>query len=139
MIEQLVRDRLEALPTAFSLVAGLAELSLLTDAPAVTPAAYVFVKDKAGGENSRMNGVLQRIEADVAIVIVVRNVADAAGAAALADAGDLERAVTETMLGWEPDVVEEPFTFVSSAVVKARAGVVFLEVVFGTAWTLEAA
>ena len=37
MIEQLVRDRLEALPSAFSLVAGLAELSLLTDAPAVTP------------------------------------------------------------------------------------------------------
>lgn len=138
MIEEEIRARLAALPATFALVQGIAELSLIVGQPNAFPAAYVFEKEKAAAPNERMNGVLQRVEADYAIVIAGKSVANASGAAALTQIRPLETAVLDALIGWQPDDAEGPITFNSSAVTRVAPGVVWLEVVVSTSWYLEA-
>lgn len=136
MIEEQIRLRLQALPSTFALVEGIAELSLIATAPKAFPAAYVFEKEKAAASNERMNGVLQRVEADYAVVIVAKSVANAYGA--IGQLRPLEMAVLEALIGWQPDGAEEPITFNSSVVTRVAPGTVWLEVVVSTSWYLEA-
>lgn len=136
MIEEQIRLRLAALPETFALVEGIAELSLLAASPKAFPAAYVFEKEKAAAPNERMNGVLQRVEADYAVVIVAKSVANAYGA--IGQLRPLEMAVLEALIGWQPDEAEEPITFNSSVVTRVAPGTVWLEVVVSASWYLEA-
>lgn len=134
-----VQARLQALdPPVFRLVEGAAGLAALTDAPLATPAAYVFTGPRAGGPNTRATGGhLQRVEHDIVVVIVTRNVGDSRGAAASLDAEAAMARTDAALVGWQPPSAEDVLSFVSSQPVRMQGGQVWLEVVYATATYLE--
>ena len=136
MIEDEIISRLTGLGI-FALVEGLAQLAALEAAPPATPAAYVFEKETAAGPNERLSSILQKVEADYCIVVVVRNVADATGAAAIVESRPIEAAAISSLLGWQPLGAVEPIELVGTTTVRATGGVVWREITIHTAWYLE--
>ncbi|TIY11028.1 MAG: hypothetical protein E5V16_08160 [Mesorhizobium sp.] len=126
-------------PPLFRLVEGAAAWASLNGEPKTTPAAFVLVEEEHSGENQRMTGnVLQRTEADVAVIIVTRNVSDGTGGAAADDIEILKDAVRGALIGFEPtsvnnaDVVEH----ISSNLLKAKNGHVWQRELFGAGYYL---
>ena len=139
MIPDVIARLLGISPAVFSLVEGTAELaSRGTGAPAALPAAYVFVGEEGSAENERLNGVLQRTEVDLKVVIITGNVSDASGGAAAADLEALKAAVRTALLGWQPTGADDIITSVGGELVRARDGLVWWEMTFATAFYLEA-
>ncbi|MES0068793.1 hypothetical protein NKJ73_23745 [Mesorhizobium sp. M0074] len=126
-------------PAVFRVVAGAAAWASLNGEPKTTPAAFVLIEEEQSGENTRMTGpVLQRCEADVAVIFVTRNVSDGTGAAAADDIETLKSAVRDALIGFEPtsvsnaDVVEH----ISSNLLKAKNGHVWQRELFGVGYYL---
>ena len=135
-----VLDRLKAQCASvrlFGRIADLAALDASTGAPKSVPAVFVFVNEEAAAENERINGLLQRNELDVALLIIARNLTDAAGGAAAADIDALRDQVRGALLGWSPDGYA-PFEAVSGRIVGVRAGYLRYEIILSTAHYLEA-
>jgi hypothetical protein len=130
-----IREQLEAIdPPVFNYVAGAAEFASLTGEPLSTPAAYVMTEGEASAENQRMTGsILQRTEADIAVVIVTRNVSDGTGGAASDDIEVLKQSVRDALVGFEPDNAE-PIEHIEGNLLKAKNGAVWWRDLFGTAY-----
>ncbi len=138
MIVEEVSDRLKDIdPAVFRLVAGAAELASVKDAPPTAPAAYVFVESEAAGDNERITGVLQRVERDVAVVVVAKNASGTTGAAAYQDVEQLKVQAFAALIGWQPESAAEELTFVGSQLVRARNGHVWLQLTFSAPYYLE--
>lgn len=134
MIPDEVIARLKAaLDCPFAIVEGASELAAIVDQPLATPAAYVIVKEEASGENERVNGVLQRTEMDIGVVIVADNLSDASGAAASVDLEALKRFVRGRLIGWQPASAEDVLLHVGGQLVKARNGALWWEMTLSTA------
>lgn len=102
MITEL-KTRLQEEVQALKLVAGATEFQAASETnPPVTPAAYVIRLRETGGPRATYSRVEQRVPTEIGIVLVVRNVADAKGAAAGVDMETLRSAVRTALLGWEP-------------------------------------
>lgn len=133
-----VISRLQAIdPPPFRIVAGAAAFAAIDGAPKALPAAYVLIETETSGENMRATGpVLQQTQADIAVVIYTRNVADNTGAAAAADIEDtLKPAVRAALVGWVPDLEgADPVTHVESTLLKTRSGVVCVRELFGASY-----
>lgn len=128
-----IRARLEE-PAVFNFVAGAAEFSALTGEPLSTPAAYVLTEGEESAENARMTGsIIQRTEADIAVVIVTRNVSDGNGGAASDDIEELKQAVRDALVGFEP-ADAEPMEHIEGNLLKAKNGAVWWRELFGTAY-----
>ena len=88
---------------ALQLVGGAADFqTAVENNPTVTPCAFVIALDEKYGPSQDATIVIQRVEATVGVVFVVRNVSDAHGAAARQELAPLRKAVSELLLGWEP-------------------------------------
>lgn len=86
-----------------NLVAGAAEFQKAAESnPTATPAAYVLPMDETPSANQFSGDDIQLIRTSAAVVLVVRNVADARGAAVQADLATLRDAVKTSLLGWAP-------------------------------------
>lgn len=132
--------RLEAIdPATFRIVDGAAAFAAVKEKPRALPAAYVFVKEEASDSTARATGpVLQRVETDVAVLIIAGNVSDARGAAASADIDALKAAVRGALVGFVPDATNgEPVQHLSGQLVKFAGGTVWFEDVYATATYLE--
>ena len=131
-------EQLRALdPPVFSLVEGIGELASLQDAPAATPAGYVFIKEEAGGENKRITGLLQRVEADIGVVIVMQNVSDNAGGAAMADIEAIKLKTIGAIAGTQPASAADTVEYAGGQLVRARNGYVWWELTFSAPYLLE--
>lgn len=138
IVAQIIARLLDEPSLGLALVEGATELAAVKDAPAALPAAYVYLKEEAAGPNERMSGqVLQRVEADVAVLIVCGNLSDTAGGAAALDLGPLKRAIRTRLLGWCPPSADDVLTSVGGEVVRFRSGVVWWEETFAAAYYLE--
>lgn len=96
------------------LVGGAAEFQTLVEsnaAPTTQPAVFVMVAQEAGGENTLGNAVEQEIKAGIVIVSVLKNVADAKGAAAMLDMIELRKRERALLLGWPPAAQYAPLEF----------------------------
>lgn len=94
---------------ALKLVGGAADFQVASEAkPTVTPACFVILLEDYPGP-SNTTSLIQRVEVSVGIVLVVRNVTDNKGAAALQDLEVLRSAVKQVLLGWEPDQGYDPY------------------------------
>lgn len=135
MIVAEVIERLRARTgSPFGLIEGAAELASLGSAqPTALPAAYVYTAEEAASENERINGVLQRLEIDLAVVVVAGNVSDATGGAAASDIESLKRFVRSALVGWEPPSADDVVTNVGARIVRVRDGAVWCEMTFATA------
>ena len=116
--------------TVFASVAGAADLAAIEDSTIALPAAFVLSVEEVSGENERFGEgakVLQRHEADIAVVIVIENLRDVAMGDARADIEIYKQFVRSRLLGFVPDGADEPMTHVSGTVLKARHGSVWFE------------
>jgi hypothetical protein len=135
-----LRALLDAIdPPVFRIVGGAAEFAALAGEPKATPAAYVLVEEEQSEDNARMTGpVLQRVEADVAVIIVTRNVADNSGAAAAEEIETLKAKVRGALMGFVPSSEgSDPITHVSGNLLKAKSGNVWQRELFAAAYYLE--
>ncbi|WP_153769230.1 hypothetical protein [Labrenzia sp. CE80] len=127
----LVRDiiaRLKEPQTLFKAVCGAAEFSVIEKRRSAAPAAYVMVADEASGENERATGrILQRLETDIAVVIVTDNLSDARMGQAAEDIEALKAFVRSRLIGFEPSDAAEPVTHISGDLIKAHGGAVWFE------------
>lgn len=132
--------RLRALdPPAFRLVAGAVELAAIGKQPPATPAAYVVIEQEAAGENDYVAGVLrQRVEADLAVVVVAANASDATGAALALDIEALKRRVRDALLGWTPPSGDDAITYVGCEIARAAPGYAVAQLTFSAPYYVEA-
>ena len=130
--------RLEEDGTPFAMIEGAARLADVDDRPNATPACFVVTIEEASAENERATGpVLQRMEADIAVVIITNNLTDRNMGQAATDIEELKAWVRGKLLGFVPDGADEPMEHVSGELVKARGGTVWFEDRFGVATYLE--
>lgn len=137
IVDEFIAQLLAIDPPIFALVEGVAELSSLQDAPPADPAAYVFIKEEAAGSNERITGLLQRVEADIGVVLVFKNVSDNAGGAARADIEANKRATIGAIAGTQPASAADTVEYVGGQLVRARNGYVWWELTFSAPYYLE--
>ena len=140
MIVEAIIERLrERMKDEFALIDGASELAAVVDTkrPPASPACFVVSMQEEAGDNERMTNVLQRVEMDVAVVLVVSNLTDATGAAARKDIEPLKRQLRETLLGWKPDGAEDVLTLVSGRMTNSKGGTFWWEELFATAYFIE--
>ena len=95
--------RLQADVPTLKLVAGAAGFQKASETnPAATPAAFVFLVRDVAGPNPVAPDVHQRVGAEIAVVLVIKNVADPQGNAAGQDMDTLRGEVKAVLLGWPP-------------------------------------
>ncbi|RRH98087.1 hypothetical protein EH240_20030 [Mesorhizobium tamadayense] len=136
-IQQLLKD---IDPPVFRLVEGAAAYSALSGEPKAMPAAYVVTEEEVSGANERMTGpVLQRTEADIAVIIVTRNVSDNSGGAAADDIETLKEKVRSKLIGYVPTASQdgEPITHTAGNLLRMKSGVVWQRELFGAAYYQE--
>ena len=132
--------RLQAInPPVFSIVDGAIGLATLKGVPDAVPAAYVFVKEEASSPTERMTGpVLQRVETDLAVLIIAGNVADAQGSAVAVDLEALKATVRGALIGFVPEATHgEPVQHVSGQLVQFKGGYAWHEDLYSAATYLE--
>lgn len=131
-------ERLKDGQTVFQTVAGAVEFSFLEKRRLASPGAYVLSAEEGSFENERMTGpVLQRLETDIAVVIVVDNLAGTHGEAAAGDIERLKAFVRGRLIGFEPPSGSDPMTHVSGELIKASGGAVWFEDRFSAPSYLE--
>ena len=109
--------------SALKLVAGAVAFNVASQSnPAATPAAFVFVVDESDGENGLEQPMVQDVTVTLAVVLVVRQVSDAQGAAAGADMDTLRQAVGAALRGWVIGADYDPLARRQSALVAFRDG-----------------
>ncbi len=133
--------RLKAIdPPVFAIVEGAGEFAAIDRSPPTAmPAAFVLIETEESAESERGTGpVLQRCEADVAVVIVTDNVSDATGGAAAADLETLKAKVRGALIGFVPDAEgADPVQHISGELLKARGGTLWQKELFAVAFYLE--
>lgn len=122
MIAEIVARLIDQVP-ALKQIGGAAEFQAAAESnPTATPAAFVFPLRESGGASPIYGRVRQKVSASVGVVLVVRNVADAKGAAAGGDMATLRAAVESVLLGWVPVSGRDPLEFESGALLAFRNG-----------------
>jgi len=133
--------RLQAItPPIFAIVEGAADFSTIDGVPTGMPAAYVLVEEEESGDNERATGpVLQRCEADIAVVIVTDNVSDVSGGAVASDVETLKAAVRAALIGFVPASAQggDPITHIGGKLISARRGTVWHRELFAAAYYIE--
>lgn len=131
MITEIIA-RLQAAVPALKLVEGAAGFQVASAAnPKASPAAFVFPVSATGGPTLTYSRVEQRVDALVAVVYAVRNVADAAGDAARADMEALRSAALSVLLGWSPPGCDA-LTYASGQLLAFRDGWMWWQDVYAT-------
>ena len=128
-----------AAPNTFAILAGAAEFAAIDTRPEAMPAVYVIVEEERAEENTRMTGpVLQRVEADIAVVIAAENVSDTTGGAVAGDIEELKAKVRKSLIGFVPpdSASGEPVTFLEGKLLKMRHGVAWDRELFGVSYYL---
>lgn len=97
----------------FCFVDGVVELATARKAnPQNVPAAYVYhLDDIASANASGPNGVSQEVSENFGVVLAVRNVLDATGAAAGVELREHVHAVLAELVGWKPAGCEQLIEF----------------------------
>jgi hypothetical protein len=135
-----VQQRLRGTGSPFRAVAGATALAQVKDRPIAMPAAFVIPLQEASEPNSRIDGpVFQRTAADVGVIIVCENVADAKGGATNDLLSDLKAWVRRQLIGFAPTAEADPMEHVTGGIIKAAQGTVWFQDVFGTAYYQEEA
>lgn len=122
MIDALIARIKNTVPD-IKFVGGAAEFQTAADnAPKVTPAVFVIQLEETPSPSADANIVIQRVHAVVGIILVVRNVSDNTGAAALASTEALRKAIKDQVFGWQAKPELDPFERAGSHLLAFRDG-----------------
>lgn len=101
--ETIVKLEADKATIGLKLVAGAAQFQLAADSnPTATPAAYVLPMAESPGDRQFSGDDIQKFDVSVAVVLVLKTVADPKGGAVLDDLKTLRDAVKTSLLGWVP-------------------------------------
>lgn len=112
---QAIIDRLnEVVPEFKGRAAGAAQLVAALAGPVTPPSAFVMLVGEGSSRNEYATGAFaQRVVARFGVVLVVRNVSDVRGAAAVLDLEGLRTAVMGALLNWQPSAAHDPVEHVT--------------------------
>lgn len=130
----------EETPLPFAIIEGaIGFADAIDNVPNALPALYFLIEEEASEPSDRSTGpVLQRCEADLAMIIVTGNVTDTTGGAAAADLEVLKAAVRARFIGFVPDAATgEPLQHIGANLLKAKSGYVWHRELFSAATYLE--
>lgn len=118
-----LKERIRQMVPAIKLVGGAADFQSAAEAnPAVTPACFVIPMEEQPEPNKLGDIIIQRVHAQVGIVLVVRNLTDAKGVAAQADIDALRKQVKDQVFGWQATPDLDPFERGNSHLLAFRDG-----------------
>lgn len=124
--------------TPFAVVEGASDFAAIESRQPATPAAFVIVAEEAAAENERMTGpVLQRVEADIDVLIIDDNLTSARMGDAASDIEELKAFVRSRLIGFVPAGGSEPLSFVSGKLLRAKGGTIWHADTFGLTTYLE--
>lgn len=133
MINNVV-SRLDTDVPALKLVGRAADFQKAADSnPTVTPAAFVLSLEEIPGP-VETTAMIQRVEVLIGVVLVVRNVSDAKGAAASQDLEALRTAVNEKLMGWVPAEGFDPLERGPGRLLAFRDGHMWWQNIYKTAF-----
>ncbi len=114
MLRDLVIERLKADMPSLRKVGTAADLAAARTDAKQFPCAYVLTLSERGSSARFMTGLVaqQRIQR-IGLVLAVRNVRDAAGAAASVDMDALRTQTDAALFGWKPNEVHDALVFES--------------------------
>ncbi|MYM80538.1 hypothetical protein GTP44_01005 [Duganella sp. FT50W] len=134
MIEN-IKARLRELVPEIKQVGGAADFqSAVESNPTVTPACYVFSLGEAPAPSQFAGRLIQRVRASVGIVLVVKNLTDAKGVAALEDTDALRNKVKQVVYGWRPADGNDPLERGDSNLLAFRDGHVWWQDIYLTSY-----
>lgn len=103
MIAETLAHLKETLSTTFRLIGGAADFQkAVENKPTATPALFVLTMGEKAKPPSTANVLIQHVDAQLGIVMVVRNVADNTGQAAGIEMEALRLALKDALFGWQP-------------------------------------
>ncbi|MFZ4537820.1 phage tail terminator protein [Propionivibrio sp.] len=107
-----VLARLKSQLTGFVVIGGAADLqSIDNDAPPA-PSCFLVMTSEVAEDNTLLGGYEQRLTIGFSVVLVVSNVADATGSAAMGDLEALRSQVKTALIGWPPEpAIGEPVRY----------------------------
>ncbi len=121
MIKALV-TRIKATVPELKLVGEAADFQAAAENnPLATPCCFVFLMDETPGR-SATDVLLQKVEATVGIVFVVKNLKDTKGAAARDALDELRKKVKDQVFGWQASTEFDPFERGASRLLAFRDG-----------------
>lgn len=135
------KARLLEAGTPFFNVRGATSMAQVKDRPdGPLPQAFVLVAEEMAQDNTRMTGpVLQRLERDVAVVIVAEHLGDADGADVLDPLEALKAYVRSRLVGWMSGETVDVVTYVRGEAMEAVDGCVWFAAIFSAPTHIEEA
>jgi len=113
--------RLKVQLTGLRAVGGSADMALALRGTVVAPAAFVMPLVEQGIELPSTGPTRQRLSSLFGVVLVVENMRDATGAAALIDLETVRLQLKRALVGWVPDdSTHEPVTFLRGQLVQCE-------------------
>jgi len=101
------------------------------------PAAFVLPLSDDPQPNRLDNGISQRVNRRFGVVLAVKNLRDASGAAALSDLVPLRSQLIDALLGWVPDGLTDPCEYAAGRLLELSQQVLWWQDDFLTAFYLR--
>ena len=121
------------------LVDGAVEYAALNAPPplAKMPAAYVIPVSATAGPNGLANGVRQRVEETIGVIILAAKLTDPRGNAAAQSIDAVSNTIRAALVGWQPGAIWEQTVMGDAALVDFDDGVVAWRETFSSAYQLR--
>jgi hypothetical protein len=133
IIEQL-RDVVPSL----RLVGGAAQFERALGGLTTLPAAFVLPAREQAGESAFMDQLVEQlVNAEFAVVLAVRNLADDEGAAAVEALEPVRTAVRDALLGWQPAPDAHGCEYVAGELVAFDNGVLWWQDTYRTGYLIR--
>lgn len=134
IVDELMARFTDQCGSSFKIIDRVAQMADIKTMPAAVPALYVYVVEEAARENDRTNEVYQRVEMDIACMIITSSLGDAKGGRASSDVEALKEIVDAAAIGWQPPSAAEAIEYVGGRLARANAGAVWWEHMLGAAF-----
>jgi Cdc6-like AAA superfamily ATPase len=121
-LRQLFEQQLAQETSGFRVIAGASNMAAISASQFTPPGCYVFAEKSSAEPNKLVTGVSQRVIEQLAIVIVVRNVATAKGSDAADELDALRLQAEQALLGWVPSIDYEKIEYVSGNLISFSNG-----------------
>lgn len=135
---QAVITRLQGNAPALLSVQGAADLAKSRAAPRRRPAAFVYLLSEDASANRKVSAVDQRVAVRFATLLVVKNVADARGEAAMGSVAPVRESVRTALLGWEPPGDRTPVEYGNGRLMAMADGLMWWQDTWTSAYHVRA-
>jgi hypothetical protein len=133
-----VQARLTAQAPVLKLVEGSASFDrAVTENPTAWPAAFVFPLRDTPAPSQTLGIVEQRVTVTFGIALVVQNVQDARGDAAITALQPVRAAVLAALLGWSPNGAQSPVVYAGGRWISTHNGFFWWQDDFSCAFYLR--